>query len=262
MKTALFASTLALTAGLAAAQQPTFLVTNGSTLYRTTVGGPVETFNLGDDIVGMAVAADGTIYATSSTANATSGLFELYTIDDAEGTPTLSLVTDQLASVYTALSIIDGSLYSSFEGGQFLVNVDLNTFAETTVGATGVFNVGGAAYDQGSDTLYWSSGIDDALYTIDYTTAAATLVGSLGIDVAQQGMDFYEFNGVLYHAVDNETTGRFELGTTDTTTGAYTFLKTIVDANLQGSTSLAVIPTPASAAVLGLGGLLATRRRR
>lgn len=261
MKISMTALAVAALAGSAIAQ-PTFLVSNGSTLYRTTLGGTTQTFNLGDDIVGMAVASDGTIYATSASANATSGLFELYTLDDAEGTPTLTLVSDQLASVYTALTFIGGDLYSSLEGGQFLVNIDLNTFAETSVGATGVFNVGGAAYDQNSDTLYWSSGIDDALYSIDYGTAASTLVGSLGIDVAQQGMDFYEFDGVLYHAVDNETTGRFELGTTSTTTGAYSFLQTIVNANLTGTTSLAVIPTPASAALLGLGGLLATRRRR
>jgi len=245
-----------------AVAQPTFLVTNGSTLYRTTLGGSTETFGLGDDIVGMTVASDGTIYATSSTASVTSGLFELYTLDNAEGTPSLTLVTDQLADVYTALTFINGDLYSSLGGGGFLVNIDLNTFAETSVGHTGIFNIGGAAYDSDSDTLWWSSGIDDALYTVDYTTAAPTLVGSLGIDVAQQGMDFYEFNGVLYHAVDNETTGRFELGTTSTATGAYSYLQTVVDANLDGTTSLAIIPSPATAGLLGLGGLFATRRRR
>ncbi|MFT5423483.1 MAG: hypothetical protein ACI89L_001263 [Phycisphaerales bacterium] len=246
----------------AAVAQPTFLVSNGSTLYRTTLGGTVETFGLSDDIVGMAVASDGTIYATSSTASTTSGLFELYTLNDAGGTPTLSLVTDQLADVYTALTFINGDLYSSLGGGGFLVNIDLNTFAETSVGHTGIFNIGGAAYDSDSDTLWWSSGIDDALYTVDYNTAASTLIGSLGIDVAQQGMDFYEFEGVLYHAVDNETSGRFELGTTSTTTGAYSYLQTIVNANLEGSTALAIIPSPATAGLLGLGGLLATRRRR
>lgn len=262
MKTALLTGMLAMAAGTVAAQ-PTFLVSNGSTLYRTTLGGATETFNLGDDIVGMTVAADGTIYATSSTASATSGLFELYTLENSGGAaPSLSLVTDQLANVYTALTFIGGDLYSSLGGGPRLVNIDLNTFAETEVGNTAVFNVGGAAYDQNSDTLYWSSGIEDALYSIDYNTAAATMIGSLGIDVSQQGMDFFEFDGTLYHAVDNETTGRFELGTTDTSTGAYTFLQTIVDANLEGSTSIAIIPAPGSVALLGLGGLVATRRRR
>lgn len=262
MKLAISLTLGAVFAGSAFAAQPTFLITNGSTLYRTSIGGSVETFGLGDDIVGMTVAADGTIYATSNTVSTTTGLYELYTLDDAEGTPTLSLVSDQLAEVYTALSFIGGDLYSSRGGGQFLVNIDLGTFAETTVGGTGVFNVGGAAYDQDTDTLYWSSGIDDALYTVDYATAASSLVGSLGIDVSQQGMDFYEFNGVLYHAVDNETSGRFELGTTSTTTGAYSYLQTVVNANLEGSTSLAIIPSPATAGLLGLGGLLAARRRR
>jgi len=254
--TALVAAALA---GSAFAQ-PTFLVTNGSTLYRST-GGTVETFNLGDDIVGLAVADDGTIYASSSTASSTSGLFELYTLDDAGGTPTLNLVTDQLSNVYTGISVIGDTIYSSRGGGPLLFAVDLNTFSETNLGNTGLpVGIGGSAYRAADDTYFWSEGVDDLLYEVDRTTATATAIGSFGIDTGQQGLEFFE--GQLYFATDNETTGRLEIGTLNQNSGAYSFLQVIDPVNVTGTVSLAVIPTPASGALLALGGLLATRRRR
>jgi len=91
--------------------------------------------------------------------------------------------------------------------------------------------------------------------TIDPTTGAATSVGSTGLR-NPTGLAFDPTSGTLF-GVDN-TTG--ELVTIDPTTGAATVVGATGFRNIQGLAF--AVPTPGAAAVLGLGGLFAARRRR
>ena len=255
---------LALSGSAAIAAEPLFLVFDGSNLLRTTAAGPIETFALSDDIVGGTIAPNGEIWLTSSTAGG-NGLYELYRLDGAEGpAPSLSLVTDQLASIYTAITFIDDLIYASWEGSQTLVTVDPNNgFLETTLGATGMPRIGGFAYDGSTDTLYAVSGFDgvDGLITIDYAGSppTGTFVGTFGFNVFHNGLELYR--DVLYTAVGNADAGTFELGHVNRNTGGFTSFKLLGPA-VEGPAALIVIPAPSSAALLAIGGLGMARRRR
>lgn len=82
------------------------------------------------------------------------------------------------------------TLYAVTSTGGMLLKIDVDSGTTTTVGLTGIGANGGtatgAAYDAGSGTFYVVSAGEDLLgrsklYTVDLTTAAATLVGGISI---------------------------------------------------------------------------------
>lgn len=130
-----------------------------------------------------ATAADGSVYGEFYNADG-SGL-ELGIVDYANQTRT---TIGSLSNQYVALGISkDNTLYGVATDGN-LYKIDATTAKETLVGATGVkvSDDEGAYYqsgeiDQKDDVFYWAS-VDvttnvPALYTIDLTTGAATMVG-------------------------------------------------------------------------------------
>jgi MYXO-CTERM domain-containing protein len=264
----LIALALAATAGTAMAQ-PTFLATQGSTLLRYTDGsGTVDSFTLSDPIIGLTVNPSGQIIGSSPGNQPTPGF---YSLDNPFGTPSVSFLgASGDARGYTSLTYAQGELYGFFDGGQQLFNIDDNTYTGTQVGFIGVNNVtfGGSAYDEATDTFfamgYNLNTFEVFVYEVEnYSTSpSGTLIGNTGI--LGDGMSLEFFDGVLYAAIQNRTTGAFELGTIDTATGAFS-LEQVLASSFSPSgdpTSLVVIPAPGTFAMLGLGGLIATRRRR
>ncbi len=75
-----------------------------------------------------------------------------------------------------------GILYAIGSGA--LYSVDINTGASSYIGDIGIpSNLIGLAYDEGTQTLYANEGDTTmALYTLDTTTGAATLVGYNGVN--------------------------------------------------------------------------------
>ena len=102
------------------------------------------------------------------------------------------------------------------------------------------------------------------MWSTSTSIGSTTTVGGLGLDIENAGAEF--FNGMLYAAVQNKASGMLEVGTIDVGSGAFSSLYTIdsfPDPNLDRLVvSLAVIPAPSAMALLGLGGLVASRRRR
>lgn len=267
MKT-LIALALAATAGTAVAQ-PTFLATQGSTLLRYTDGsGTVDSFTLSNPIIGLTTNPSGQIIGSSPGSDPTPGF---YSLDNPLGTPSATFLgASGDARGYTSLTYAQGELYGFFDGGQQLFNIDDNTFAGSSLGFIGVNNVtfGGSAYDESSDTFF-AMGYDLATFEVfvyeveDFSTnPSGTLIGSSGI--LGDGMSLEFFDGVLYAAIQNRTSGAFELGTIDTSTGAFSFEQELASSFSPSGdpTSLVVIPAPGTFAMLGLGGLVAARRRR
>ena len=247
---------------------PTFFATNGSELYRYSSGTGVSNFTMSDDIVGMTTDAAGNIIASSP---GTANMVGIYNLDNPFGTPTLNFQGSTAGNGYTSLTYVGSNLYGFFNGSQRIFQIDTTTYAGTDLGAVGVNDTtfGGSAYDAASDTFYaLGRDVNDdsvALYTIGGFggTLSATLVGDLGI--LGDGMALEFFDGTLYTAVQNIDNGHFELGSLDTGSGAFSFIQTLANSfSPDGdTTSLAiVVPAPASIAFLGLGGLVATRRRR
>ncbi len=260
---------LALAAGGTATATPTFIASQGSTLLRYTQGdASVDSFSLSDRIVGMTMNPNGQILATSTNENTPAQFFRL---DDPNGSPTLSFLGDSVGdNMFTSLTYVGNQLYGFFDGSQQLWSIDDSTYQGTLLGFIGVNNVtfGGSAYDASTDTFfaigYNLFTLESSVYQIqNYSTSpSGVLIGNTGILADGMSLEFYD--GVLYAAIQNTTSGAFELGTIDTTTGSFSLVQTLASSFSPSGdpTSLVIIPAPGAGLLLAAGGLLAARRRR
>ncbi len=254
----------------AVANSPVFLSSQGTTLYRFTTNSVPKTFSVSDDIIGMAADANGVIYVTSSKPGSPPGS-ELYRLDNPlSNNPTLTLLHGNLSRLYTSITFINGKLYGVQNLDNFLVEIDLGTFVETPVGATGFMNTnarfGGIGFDSSAGRLFAveSQSTNDSLWEIDWSLSNgpnpdASIIGAQGFNNESSGAEWY--NGTLYGVINNVDTGDYEFGWYDTSTGAFTATK-VLGTSAFINTGLTAIPTPGSLALLALGGLSLLRRRR
>ncbi len=261
-----FAAALVAIAAGGALAQPIYLATSGSTLYRAEQGGAAMTFALSDEINNLVLAPNGDILAISGSETG-SGTFEIYRLVGAlSNAPSLEIISDDLPNSYPAATFVGDTLYGYRNGSRMLVTYDIGTEIETEVGPSAPMQgpIGGAAYDAATDTFYAVTRGDDSLFTVDYAAGGgspdATLVGNLGIDVFNMGLDLYA--GTLYAAFEDTTNNQFVVGTVSTATGMFTGDTVLFDGSLDGSVGFVVVPAPGVLAVFAAGGLFASRRRR
>ena len=259
---------LAVCAGSAIAQ-PTFLASQGTTLLRYTQGdASVSSFSLSAPVISMTTNPSGQIITSSSNQDAPA---QFFTLDNPTGVPSLSYLGDSVGdNMFTSLTYVGNDLYGFFDGSQQLWSIDDATYQGTQLGFIGVNNVtfGGSAYDEATDTFfalgYNLFTFEASVYQIqNYSTSpSGVLIGNTGILADGMSLEFYD--GVLYAAMQNRTTGAFELGSIDTTTGAFSLIQTLADSFSPSGdpTSLVVIPAPGAGLFVVAGGLLAARRRR
>lgn len=123
----------------------------------------------------------------------------------------------------------------------------------TEIGETGLSQLIGIAVNPMNGLLYGYDSDTEALYTIDAATGAPTLVGSSGLSIsAIGGMDFAP-DGTLLLAEAGD------LFLIDPSDGSFTAAGSV---GLNTSALSFRVPTPGTAALFGLGGLAAVRRRR
>ena len=262
MKAGVVVATIAAAAGVAQAE-PTFFVFQNEVAHRFTGNGPIDTFNLSDRLMGSALAPDGVIRGTSAIRKQNAG-WEAYSLTDPTGTPSLFEISDSNSGPFSSVSYVGNTAYS-FDSAGDLLTLDFSTLAQTgTVGNIGLGsgNVG-SGYDASSDTMYIINKDTDSLYTLNYNTATPTLVGGLGFDWFNAGAEF--FDGKLYAAIQVVNTGELVLGEVNTSTGAFSAIRTVATFDPNGTpmqVSLAIIPAPAGLGLLGAAGLVAMRRRR
>jgi hypothetical protein len=243
--------------------QPTFFVFQNEVAHRFTLNGPIETFTLSDRLMGSALAPDGVIRGTSAIRKQGAG-WEAYAVDDPFGTPSLIEVSDTNSGPFSSLTYVGNTAYSFNSPGELLVLDPVDLTEQGVVGDLGLGsgNVG-SGYDAVNDVMYMINKDTDSLYTVDYNNATATLVGGLGFDFFNGGAEF--FDGTFYATVQDLATGELLLGEVDTSTGAFSVLRSVATFDPNGDpmqVSLAIIPSPGVMGLLGLGGLLAARRRR
>jgi len=98
-------------------------------------------------------------------------------------------------------------------------------------------------------------GVDaDQLVSFNTVTGAATIIGATGTNAGSVAGLAHDFLGGGWYMTDGDS-----LYSLNTTTGA----ASLIGAHgVPGFSGLAFVPTPGSLALLGLGGLVAVRRRR
>lgn len=217
--------------------------------------------------------ATGQLYAVGSFNN-------LYTVDTTSGQATL-VGGGSFAPGASGASFgfdfnptIDRIRYVSDANQNLVLNPNDGTATEVTslffdggdVNAGMDPNVVGSAYTNSfmgstSTQLY---GIDSALdILVTQANSAGTLmtVGSLGVDVNDTlSFDISGLTGIAYATVQSDDLSRSTFWMIDLSTGDATMLGEIGGGAVVSS--MAVTPAPGALALLGLGGLAASRRRR
>ena len=138
------------------------------------------------------------------------GVGNLYTINPANGAPTL-----------VGASSLDIDTFGSTTGGMFAVGVDANLYsinsstgAATLIGPTGIGFGSWRQLSNNASALFYADGVN--LYTINTSTGAATLVGSLG---GQELGAMVEEGGILW---GGQNTGGLFVDTVNPVTGLAT----------------------------------------
>jgi hypothetical protein len=150
----------------------------------------------------------------------------LYAVDTATGAYTqIGTTTPPAGSINGLSGTPDGTMYGIAGdcSTSYLVTIDIPSGETTNIGSIPGVGCGiDLAYNTNDDMIYVVDLLTSSLFRVDPVTAAATLVGSLGVSPNYaQGMDFEEESGVLYWATYT-TSG--ELRVIDTTTGASTLI--------------------------------------
>ena len=269
-------TTIAVGLGLAAqaSMGQTFLHTNGTTLFRTTVNGGgsmTESFTLSTNLTSLAVnPTTGEIFGSSLTDVDNDGFREIYRLDNPNGSPSLSLVGDFLAENTPTLSFVNGQLMgvqqvpASPSDNGMLISIDIGAGMQTIVDNDLGARHESSGFDPATGTLYANRRGDDmtaGLFTIPFNDAdvVSQFVGLTGQNTINNGGEF--FDGTYYQVVHEFNVGQV-LGSINTTTGEFTPLVTLDVNNDFGAVGLAVIPSPGAVALAGVAGLAGLRRRR
>ncbi len=125
----------------------------------------------------VTVNGDGSVTYTHDGSPSSADAFT-YTVRDLSGAQSNTATVD-----IQILPVAGSWLYAVRETDDTLVQIDPNTLAITPIGPLGVqFDFGELAWDPSTATLYMADGrAQNALYTVDRVTGAATLVGIHGI---------------------------------------------------------------------------------
>jgi WD40 repeat protein len=131
-----------------------------------------------------------------------------------------------LALIHAASRPADAGLVGNDDKSGMLYNVNIATGAASDPRSTGISDLVGIAYSPGGMlyglTAFLGGPTPNALYRINPTTGASSLVGATGLKGVFEGdLGFDPTTGVLY-GVQNVTTGGESLFTINTSTGVAT----------------------------------------
>jgi hypothetical protein len=157
----------------------------------------------------------------------------------------------RLNPITGAVAAVDTNLNYNVGDSGFGINPNIVASAYTN-------NVAGAL----TTTLYNIDSLRDALVIQSPPNAGGLItVGFLGTDITDMaGFDISGSTGIAYMSVRDANLARSTFWTINLATGQATMIGEVGGGAIL--TAMTVVPAPASLALLGLGGLVATRRRR
>ncbi|MBX3318013.1 MAG: PEP-CTERM sorting domain-containing protein [Phycisphaeraceae bacterium] len=191
----------------------------------------------------------------------------VYRVDNAfSGVPNLVQIATINSRPVSDLTVGNGKIYGVRNVGGSGSNLEVVEF-DTSFNVTNTYDTGiaiaavaagGLAYDASSDSFYLTDPGADKLWNWSIG-GSATLVGVNSFDFDNNDLAIDPNTGTLYAAIENVVSGAWEFGYFNKNNGQFNMLVSV--ANSSGSVGLA-IPSPATLALIGLGGLVAGRRRR
>jgi len=200
------------------------------------------------------------------------GFINLHTVSLANGLST-GFVTHNTFAAFNGMEFVGNTLYAAAitgsGGPSTLITVNTATGVETTVGLTGSGPITGLAYDTVNSIMYGVTGGGGVgtLLNINLGNGVATpgpvITDASGQTLTHIGALEFGANGVLYGGVG--LSGAVNPGwlfSVDPTTGIATWIGPTGLPNFGGYTGLTLVPAPGGVALLGVGGLVAARRRR
>lgn len=191
----------------------------------------------------------------------------VYRVDNAfSGVPSLVQIATINSRPVSDLTVGNGKIYGVRNVGGSGSNLEVVEF-DTSFNVTNTYDTGiaiaavaagGLAYDAVSDSFYLTDPGADTLWNWSIG-GSASVVGVNGFDFDNNDLAIDPNTGTLYGAIENVSDNSWEFGYWNLGSGQFNSLVIVDDSS--GAVGLA-IPSPATLAMLGLGGLVAGRRRR
>lgn len=249
---------------VAALAAPSFGQLFGSDAFSTLIGtiDPVDASfaplgPAGQVITGMAHDRNtNTFFGVSPSTN------KVYTIDEHTGAATpLGDVLAYNNANGLAFDPINNILYGTDNNSNELFWVDTNNGRSNFIARIGggFSEIEGLAFDADNDVLYGLTQLQSAIVRIDVRTGEATQVAALQAEV-WRGLTWDSDTGSLYLSAVNifEDAAIFRY---DIVADRLSFIGHSIGVEAVQGLAHRSIPAPASVAVLGLGGVIARRRR-
>ncbi len=173
----------------------------------------------------------------------------LYTVDLTTGAATLvgnHAVSDLFALGWDPVS---GGLFAHDTNGDFW-SLDSTSGAATLVGNNGVYS-GGMTYDSSQSAMLISAPGSTKIFSVDLTDGSATLLG---------GSISLNDNDIAYSSASSTLFAMDYNGDLVSYDGSYT--GSLLGGGFGDVASVEAVPEPATLTLLGLGALLAMRKRK
>jgi len=253
---------------------PVLYATSGSYMYRIDFGvgltndglpASIDSFQLDHSIVSLTAGNNGELWGTERHDSSQDGNYALYRFDNINSTPVMAQQGDFLDGPTSSILNVEGELHGFMDSTKEMITIDPDTGSYTVIGSYADLPVSPASsgYDSLTQSAYGIRGTE--LFRFDLSLESsfnATKVADVDFGEIDQGpMGGEVIDGVYYHAnVSGLTMSIFAI---DLTTGLTEEVISF-EVHEAGATGLAgfSVPTPGSAALLALGGLVSTRRRR
>lgn len=255
-----------------ASAAPVLYATSGSYMYRVDLnadqGSAVTETQLDAMLVSLTVGNNGELWGTERYDSSGDGNHAIFRVDNIDGTPVATQQGDFLQGYNSSIVNINGTLTGFKDSTREMIAIDPENDTYTVLGSyAGLpFTPASSGFDAQTQSTYGLK--NDELYRFDSAEGIDNVLNTQKIaDVDFGGLAGAAggeiVDGVYYHAIVADLV--MHIFTIDMQTGATEELLSF-SVRETGALGLAgyagTVPTPGTLALLGLGGMLSTRRRR
>jgi hypothetical protein len=247
---------------------PDFLTTNGTTGFSFELGidgtasQQLAFAEAPDSIQAMSTGVDGRVILHGMRNDGTGSWYYL----SRDGTNLTTTKIKDTDTWYNSFTVVGERMFAVKNVATDIDQiVELNPFTFEEIAGFGQYGIGigGLAWAPELNEFIVSDTRTNTFFGIGFdqvqTSTALREIGHAGLRWGGNGLEYYD--GHVYGAAIRGEDLKLVFGEVDLQTGHFEVLRVLGDAQHAG-VGLAIIPTPGSVSLLGMGGLLAARRRR